>query len=142
MTHSRQVVSFIPEHYRWLEGRHAEKLSFNPPADILADMARSGSWWTGVVDGEPIAIAGVVHYWQGRCEAHAILSTDSGPHMLWVTRRARRHLATLKGRIEMTVRRGFDAGERWAAMLGFAYESTMPKYGPDGETHFRFVRFN
>jgi hypothetical protein len=62
--------------------------------------------------------------------------------MLFITRAARDCLAKVKGRIEMSVKYGFHTGERWAYMLGFDFEAKLKRYGPEGEDHNGFVRFN
>ena len=144
MAHDRRVVPFRPAHYRWLvEKPSFGDLDFAVTDDVLRELEKTGKWFTGVVDGEPIAIAGVLPQWPGRNTVHAILGSDTGPHMLWITREVRKVLDTLKGRVEMTVRCDFDAGRRWAAMLGFDVETPrMLGYGPQGEAHTMYVRFN
>jgi hypothetical protein len=105
-------------------------------------MERNNSW-TGVVDGRPVACAGFMPQWPGRTIAWAYLNANSGPHMLFVTRAVRKALDKVKGRIEFAVRRDFDAGHRWARLLGFDVETyVMKAYGPDGEDVTSYVRHN
>lgn len=143
MPHDRRVVPFRAVHYGWLVSRPGfGALDFEVNDDILAYLEKSGKWFTGVVDGDPIAIAGVLTQWKGRHVTHAILGVDTGPHMLWITRATLKVLGGLEGRIEMTVRQDFKMGHRWAAMLGFEREALMKRYGPEREDHMLYVRFN
>ena len=90
--------------------------------------------YTAVVNGVPIAAAGVVPQWQGRAVAWAFLS-DIGPRQFVGVHRAVKSF--LDGcfikRIEMTVNCDFPEAHRWAKMLGFSMEAErMVGYSPDG----------
>ena len=44
---------------------------------------------------------------------------------------------------ESTVRRDFALGQRWARMLGFEIETpVLRQFGPEGEDHVGYVKFN
>lgn len=139
----RSVVPFQRWHLEMLEENGvAEGEVVKLPNDILAALEQQGSW-TFAVDGEPMMCGGTVQIWPGRSTAWAFISKKAGPHLLFLTRGARDCLAKVKGRIEMTVRIGFDEGRRWAALLGFYVETPyLSAYGPEGEPHTAFVRFN
>lgn len=114
-------------------------------ADIDCDALQSafGNSWTALVGGRPIACAGLVEVWEGRAYAWALLATDVGPHLLAVTREIRSRLAaTPCRRIEMAVADGFDAGCRWARLLGFYCETPQPMRGylPDGRAAWLYAR--
>jgi hypothetical protein len=139
----RNVVPFKRWHYAWLTAR-------TPSADpgiimgepILAELEAQNSW-TGVLDGDPLVCAGTMQQWPGRHIAWAYLGRDTAPHMLWITREVARRLEEVRGRIELTVRCDFGAGHRWAEMLGFKLETPCMKgFGPSGEDHTGYVRFN
>jgi hypothetical protein len=77
--------------------------------------------------------------------AWTYMSPRSGRHMSFITRAVLRNLATIAGRIELTVRRDFEQGHRWARILGFAVENPpgiLAGFGPMGEDHVSYVRFN
>lgn len=102
-----------------------------------------GHAWTALDGEEPIACAGVVEVWQGRAYAWALLSEHAGRHMLALTREIRSRLSRLPfRRVEMAVDAGFDAGARWALMLGFRLETPEPMRGylPHGRSAFLFAR--
>ena len=105
-----------------------------------------GNSWTAIYGAEPIAAAGVLEAWRGRCAAWAYMSRDAGPHMLYITKAVKKFLnETSRGRIELTVRTDYELGHRWARMLGFAVENSpgrLLRYGPDGADHTSYVMFN
>lgn len=140
----RLVAPFRGWHYEWLIAarKSAEAWPIKLSEGLLTSLERGNSW-TGVVDGDPIAVAGTVQQWPGRHTAWAYIGEDTGPHMLWITRETRKRLGDVKGRIELTVRMDFLAGHRWAEMLGFAVECPcLRAYGPRGEDHVLYTRHN
>lgn len=84
-------------------------------------------------DGTVLACAGVVLMTEGRGVAWAYLSRDIGNKMTAVTRAVKRYLQLSSlWRIEMHVDCDFDAGHRWAKMLGFKMEcERMRAFTPD-----------
>lgn len=115
----------------------------DPSEELLFTLEKHNSWTAIGDEGEPIACGGTVQIWPGRHSAWAYMGPITAPHMVVITRYALECLARAKGRIEMTVRVDFEAGHRWAKMLGFKVETpVMPFYGPGGEAHSAYVRFN
>lgn len=139
----RLIVPFRRWHYEWLI---ADKSSEGSPVrlnDRVLERVEQCNSWTGVVDGEPIAVAGTMEQWPGRHMAWAYLADSTASHMTWVTLATRRKLRDVKGRLELTVREDFAAGHRWARLLGFEVESPcLKRYGPRGENHVGYSRFN
>lgn len=90
---------------------------------------------TVLYGGEPIAMGGVTVYWEGRGEVWAIIDQKAGGHMVGLHRLAKDFIESLNiGRIEATVRQGFEAGHRWMRMLGFEMEARcMRGYDMDGK---------
>lgn len=131
-----------------LERDHLKEISVQPAqaaeyahADALASPLGMG--WAALVDGEPVACAGLVEVWEGRAYAWAILSDNAGPYMLPLTREIRSKLdAAPFRRIEMAVDADFDAGARWAEMLGFRCETPAPMaaYLPNGRAAYLYAR--
>ena len=130
------VVPFKAWHYEWL------KTGMNVPSKVLQEMEGQNSW-TVVIDGDIRACAGTMQQWAGRHVAWAYMTPGIGRNMGFMTTQTKLKLAEVKGRIEMTVRTDFPAGHRWAKMLGFTVETPLMKaYGPLGEDHTGYVRFN
>lgn len=139
----RMVVPFRRWHYDWLAKYGASEGATVAIGDAVLASIEAENSWTAVVSGEPVVCGGTMQQWPGRHTAWAFIAEQAGPHMLWVTRQTMKKLDMIKGRIETTVRADFDNGLAWARLLGFEIETPeMRKYGPFGETHVGFVRFN
>ena len=124
------LVGFKPQ------GRQAAELE-------LDDSTPQGLAWTALVDARPICCAGLIEVWQGRAYAWALLSDSAGPHMLGLTREIRsRFLSQPFARIEMAVDADFEAGRRWAVLLGFKLETPEPmaKFLPSGRDAYLYAR--
>ena len=83
------------------------------------DLARAGIGFAAVVDGVPVVLAGVVLSMGRPAIAWAVLSEAAGGHMTGITRAIGAFLASFGHSVETGVERGFEAGARWASMLGF-----------------------
>ena len=95
--------------------------NFNPLEAAALEMESS---YTVMVDGRPVACGGVVPIWAERGMAWAILSQDSGAHMLAITRAARSIIdAAPYFRVEADTPCDFKEGHRWLKLLGFALEA-------------------
>jgi len=135
-----EIIPFAPEHILQLDVQDAQRLTDEEQAQALA--APFGWAWTGLVNGVPVACAGLVEVWQGRAYAWALLARTAGPWMAAITRAVRRALrATPFDRIEMAVEAGFAAGQRWAVMLGFELETPQPlrRYLPGGRDAYLYA---
>lgn len=136
MSLSRMVVPFKSWHMKWLDAKVVL-------SDVELQSMEQQSSKSLIVNGAIIACAGWLTFWPGRHQAWAYMSPATGPHMRWLTRMCDEHARQLKGRIEMTVRTDFEAGHRWALMLGFTLETAVMKaYGPFGEDHAMYTRHN
>lgn len=136
----RKVVPFRSWHLAWL-GRTLEP-GPSPDIGVLALLEGQRSF-TGMVDGEVVACAGVVQQWPGRHACWALLGPTAAKQILWITREVRKVLDAVPGRIELTVRSDFPAGQGWARLLGFEVETPRLKnFGPEGEDHVGFLRIN
>lgn len=139
----RAVVPFKRWHMAWLlDDGEAVGGQSGLDLDTLMGLEQQNSW-TAIVDGAPVACGGTMLQWPGRSTAWMYLNSKTGRHMLWLTQETAKRLQEVPGRIEITVRRDFDAGHRWARMLGFEVETEVLKaYGPEGEDHTGYVRVN
>lgn len=137
------IVPFEAEHISGLQLQPAQRKfgdALNP--EYARALASAGNGWTAVVDGVPVACAGLVEQWEGRALAWALLSDNIGPsRFVRVTRAVRRFLDMADyRRIEMQVDADHAQAIRWAEMLGFEVESKKRAFLPDGRDAFEFVR--
>lgn len=139
----RSVVPFKHWHYEWVLGAPStDSQGIALDVSTLSALEAHNSW-TCVLDGDPIACGGTMQQWPGRHIAWAYFTERTGPHMKFLTSVASDVLSKAKGRVEMTVRSDFELGHRWARMLGFKVETPrMERFGPQGEDHAAYVRFN
>lgn len=142
----RSIVPFKRFHYDWIleVGEPVDFGAFKLNRQVL-DWLETQNTYTAVVDGTPIAIAGTWLMWPGRHTAWAHMTQLTAPYMLWLTQATLKNLETLQGRVELTVRTDFPAGQRWAKLLGFHVENPpglLRAFGPEGEDHIAYVRMS
>lgn len=139
----KRLVPFQRWHLGWIRnGGEAVGGEGGLTPEVLAQLERQNSW-TVVVDGFAIACGGTMMQWPGRHIAWAYLNPYTGPHMLFITQAVEKKLAEVDGRVELTVRKDFEKGHRWAKMLGFRVETpTLEAFGPLGEDHVGYVKVN
>lgn len=102
-----------------------------------------GAAWAAIDDGGVLALAGVTSLWEGRGMAWCLLSDHAHTRMLALTRGVGRYLDGLKyRRLEMYVDAQFEAGQRWARMLGFKNETPggMKSFLPNGNGAYLYAR--
>ena len=132
------VVPFAHEHLAQINVQPAQRAGYEAASPLL-----NGPAYTALVDGKPVACAGVVEMWPQRGYAWALLDRDAGRHLLTLTREIRARLDGLGfRRIEIAVDAGFAAGVRWARMLGFTCETPSPMraFTPEGRDCYLFAR--
>lgn len=145
MTPDLREVPFKRWHYEWLMAAHEKAeggfgMVLSPP---MLDVLEKANSWTGVVDGDPVACGGTLEQWPGRHLAWAYIARGTLRLLPWITRHSKDYVSRPKGRVEMTVRKTFAAGHRWARELGFEVETPLLRaYGPGGEDHVGYVRHN
>ena len=136
-------VPFKAEHAASLEDLAEGVVAFLTPD--AAALVVGGNSWT-VLNGDTVlACFGTLQLWPGRHMGWAGVSESAGPHMTYITRRARECARSVVGRVEFQVREDFENGNRWAKLLGFQIENPpgiLKQYGPEGENHIAYVMFN
>lgn len=100
-----------------------------------------GSGFTVELDNRPIATIGVVNLAADRCLAWALMTDAAGRHLLTITRQVRRWLECgVFQRVEAAVECDFDAGHRWARVLGFECEAPRMRAFANGRDHALYAR--
>lgn len=134
----------LPGHLSVIEVQDAQKYDQAVLiAPEYADMAcrnEAISLWHG---NKCLGAAGIIPVFPHRAMAWALLSRHIGPYMHPATKKVRRFLALSPvPRIEMTVRADFEAGHKWARLLGMRLETPEPlrKYGANGEDEMIYAR--
>lgn len=107
----------------------------------LTPISEAGLAWVAEIEGQIIAIAGLMPEWENRATAWAYISKDAGRHFVRIHKAVSRFLEQSDyRRIEATIDVGFDAGVKWIEMLGFEYEGYLRAYRPDGADMLLYAR--
>ncbi len=130
-----EIVGFRPEHLTMLR-LQATQASAGPLLTIEhgSQIASCpGIARTALMDGEPLACAGLIELWQGRAYAWAYIAEHAKDHFKAVHRAVSSALSEAKWRrIEMAVDVRDPGAKRWAAHLGFEFEGVARKWTTDG----------
>lgn len=128
-----RVEPFNQEHWEAMQLQPAQHWCLPyMSADVVAWLQTLDAYT--IFDGDtPVVIAGLFEKWPGAAVAWAYVSEAAGRHMVAITRIVQRFLE-LKAprRVEATVDAEFDAGHRWAELLGFEREGLLRANRPDG----------
>ncbi len=119
------------------QARNAERLT----PELLAWIGTLEAYTAFSPTGEPMACAGLMDIWPGRAMAWSFISEGAGRHLIGVTKAVKRFLE-LKAprRTELYVDAGFEAGYRWAELLGFEREGYLKSFDADGRDQVLYAR--
>lgn len=112
---------------------------------LAADLAASGPAFTGLVDGDRAACAGVqLLSWPGVGKAWALIGSQAFQHPIFLTRAVVRGLLQIIDdhqlvRVEADVLATGRAACRWLEYMGFESEGLMRKRGPGGVDMQRYA---
>lgn len=131
-----EVVPFKVEHMQRLDVQATQRGSLVTEPEYLAMVESLPSSFTMLYGDEPLACFGWLEYHPGRAQLWSALSSKSGPHMMRFTRVAKRMIDALPHRrIEAEVLADFEAGRRWAELVGLQCETEgrpLKAYAPNG----------
>lgn len=105
----------------------------------------SGHAFAGLVDGELIGCAGYSQPWQGVAEVWVWDTPKVHDHPMLVHKLIHRTLKRIEKehdlwRVSCEVRVGNERAVRWVELMGFKYEGTMKKRGPDGSDFYLYAK--
>lgn len=104
-------------------------------------LAKAGPAYTGMVGRDVVICAGVIVDLPGRGTAWALLSNKACRHLLGCTRAVENFLRDVEmRRVQTYIETSFEAGHRWAQLLGFTREGTLRAWGPAGEDYDLYAR--
>lgn len=139
-----KTVPFEPGHLRALDVQEAQKAVLGSiEQDGYGEHLHSlGPAGTLMAAGVPVACAGLMMVGEHRAVAWAILARDCAPRMRALHRAVSRFLETCGvRRVETVVLCDFEAGHRWARMLGFKMEAErMEAYDAAGNAYALYAR--
>jgi hypothetical protein len=139
-----RIEAFRPEHLDRLQLQPAQayfEQQFSQPG--YASMLSNGPAFTALDGDVVLGCGGAAELWGDRACVWSLLSDRAGPHMMAITRAVRGFILQLPyRRIEALVDREFEAGHRWARLLGFECETPggMRRFTPDGRDVSLYAR--
>lgn len=143
---SRELIAFEARHLLGIEiqpGQRDEVMVGSIEGTAQWIEAQNYPSFTGLRGGEVIAAAGLVPSGSGVGTGWMFLPNCADRHdMLWVMRQSKRLLNTVQRdakylSVQITVRKGWKAAERFAGMLGFT--ATDVVVCPEGVKHMYTV---
>lgn len=137
------VVCFRPEHLAELEIQPAQRaLQSSLSVEYAHALMLNGECFSVLIDGKVVACVGVHEFHAGRAEGWALLAAQASSVLRPITRAVLGWIDQCPyGRLEANVATDFEAGHRWARMLGFQVEGpARRRYAPDGGDVVPYVR--
>lgn len=104
----------------------------------------TGPGYTARLDGQILACAGITIHWPGMGTAWALITPLGCRHPLRVHRAVKQGLASIVDgchlrRVQAEVMAECAPAIRWVEALGFHAEHLMPRFGPSGESAWRYA---
>ena len=101
--------------------------------------------FTGLIDKKPIFAAGMKMIWGQVAEGWVIATQDVWNHPLSVAKAIKKDFARIAkenniARVQTSIRKDFEQGQRFAEWLGLENEGLMRKFGFDGTDQYRYAR--
>ena len=138
------ITPFKPEHLGQIDLQAEQTLAkkYLQNEEYARSLAEQEAW-TLMRDGRVVACAGFTHVWGNRYQAWAVISATIGAAgMLTLSRAVLRAMELKTGRVEAYVAEEFEAGRKWAELMGFSLETPQPMRGwlPEGGGAFLYSR--
>jgi hypothetical protein len=101
--------------------------------------------FTGLIGKKPIFAAGMKMIWGQVAEGWVIATQDVWNHPLSVAKAIKKDFARVAkenniARVQTSIRKDFEQGQRFAEWLGLENEGLMRKFGFDGTDQYRYAR--
>jgi len=143
-----RIEKFHNSHLDLIFPREQEKelLRTIPNFKTMAAQLHQYPGATGFANDTALVSAGVVIPWSGLGEAWMYCSPEILNHKFWFIRAVRAGFQAMiekfrLRRVQALIDSSFPVNTKWAKFLGFQHEGTLPYYGPEGETFYRYVLF-
>lgn len=138
------LIKIVP-----FEEKHIKEMSQWQNSDLLIGFLGMGLpylLFTAFIEEKIIAIAGVIRMWEGVAEAMSTMAPEAEKYMKSIHRKSKEIIIqAIKDwklrRVQTVVNVNSEKGRKWVEALGFKIESTMSKYGLNGEDILRYVMF-
>jgi RimJ/RimL family protein N-acetyltransferase len=150
--HKRKGMFFLPfviDHYDQMDVRQPELLAVARGYELrqmIAGQADMGTAMTTFLHGKPIAVTGVVYFWNGVGELWSLFDEDARTKTSTMLRTGKSYCDIAVRylhlhRLQITVRTDDNRAINYARHLGFNTEATLKEYGPDRVDYLLMTRF-
>lgn len=131
-----QIIPFEAKHMKFMfeNGLQDPLLKSHWTEKAMEYVEGLGVCYTVIARGVPVLCGGILEHWENRGEAWLVFGMPKTEDFIFLYRAVDRFLKASKlRRIEMVVDFNFDAGHRWARLLGFKKEADrLVAYRPNG----------
>ena len=151
MSDNWQIIQYEPEHaLRIAEMNKRQEEEWLPAVDIKKwcnACKDGGPAYTMMVDGEPVACAGIILQEWNKADAWALLSILFYHHKIKVYRVMKAGIESLIAerqlrRVQAFIDPRYPSAVDFIECLGFEFEGRLKKWGPQSEDFFIFARTN
>lgn len=112
------VVPLIPAHFEGFIAQDEQNQMMSMHGEDFINFLCDNESYALTVDGKAIAMAGLYNI-ELKYYAWVILSKESNKYLFQITKEIKRFMYNRNVNLNMFVRKGFKAGERWAKIFGF-----------------------
>jgi len=144
----KEIIPFESHHVDLMDLRKIDAASIGCVSEyeeILRNFQTSRYSFTGVKDGEIVAVGGMMPMWEGVGEGWAITSTLIHKEIFWFHRFVVRDIVgKMKERkihrLQATVHQDNTISMKWLKRMNFIEEGCLHKYSPDGADYYMYAR--
>ena len=140
-----KIYDMAPEHLHRIQVQPSQEAGLALDEQYAAMCIQAGSCITLVEHdtSEVLMCAGAARKWDNSWMIWSVVSKLAGRRMILLRRACELMLQTLSGRLEAAVDPEFEAGHRWAKIMGFYLEVPRARrFLPDGRDASVYVRLN
>ena len=126
-----KIIEFEPEHI--LRIKPQKRQEYINLTMEYGNYLATGKCFTGVHEGNVVAIGGILDVFPGRGFLHLIVAEGMPGQWIKIYRAARRLIDAVQDEyFRLEALSTFEQADRWHEMLGFQFEGVLRKYMPDG----------
>lgn len=126
-----KIVDFEPGHLLQIKPQASQK--YVSLTAEYAEYLATGNCFTGIQNGQVVAIGGIIPVCDGRAYLHLIVSENIPHQWIKLYRAARRLIEVVQDDyIRLETLSTFEEADRWLEMLGFEFEGVLRCIMPNG----------
>jgi len=125
------IITFEPDHILQIEPQESQK--YIQRTLQYGNYLATGDCFTGMQDGQVVAIGGIIPVTEMRAYLHMIVAEGFAHQWIKIYRATKRLIAAVEGDyIRLETLSTTPESDRWLEMVGFQYEGVLRRVMPDG----------